>query len=350
MGIPKISFGLFGAMALSANFLAASAVQAGDIVLTVEEPVSSSVYSGVSNLRGWVVGSSGIAKVELHVDGVFLTNVPAGGFRSDVGQQYPSYPNSNNAGFSMAFNYSNLSVGPHLIRVRAIDQAGASRDASVNFNVTRFDNPYIADPAKISLGGASSTLDTRSISLKNVSADGKNYDLRLDWRSEVQGFVITQATPTGGPPGTNYSGGYHSVVSQTSNSCAFPVNQQTTSDLQLTQAGTQLTGTESNTLPVSGTVDSSGNFSLLSNRQSQTSGNCRGESYFKYQGSFPSQTTAISIYFEYFGSCPYSNCTANFQGSINKVNTQASPHQALNNAHSSIGDGVQSVLEAAKAF
>lgn len=346
----KIGFLWLGAMALISSLMVASPARAGDIVLTVEEPILSSTYGGVSNLRGWVVGSAGIDRVELYVDGAFATNVPVGGLRSDVGDRYPTYPDSRNAGFSMAFNYSNLSAGSHAIRVLAVDRDGVSREASVRFDVTRFDNPYIADPTTINLADTTSTLGTRSIALKNMSADGKTYDVRLDWRTEVQGFVITQVTPTGNPPANDFSGTYRSKVSRTSANCAFAVNQETESELKLTQQGSQLSGTESNALAVSGTVDVQGNFALTSARQVQNSGGCRGETYFQYQGSFPGQTVAITIRYEYLGSCPYSNCAANFQGSITKTGTATRAAEPATAADPATTGKVESLLETGKAL
>ncbi|HRD67707.1 MAG TPA: Ig-like domain-containing protein [Candidatus Competibacter sp.] len=338
-----------GTILLGASIVAAP-VRAGDIVLTVEEPAASSAYSGVANLRGWAVGSAGIDRVELYVDGAFATNVPVGGLRGDVGAQYPGYPGSRNAGFSMAFNYSNLSAGQHAIRVRAVDRENASRDASVNFNVIRFDNSYIADPAKISLAGATGTLDTRSISLKNVTADGKTYDIRLDWRTEAQGFVIAQITSAGNPPADDFSGTYRSQVSLTSNSCSFAVDSETESELKLTQDGSLLSGTESDALTVSGTVDVQGNFSLLSARLVQNSGSCRGESYFQYQGSFPSQTITIAIQREYFGSCPYSNCTASYQGTMTTTSTTTRADAPTTAAGGAPAGVIEPLLETGKAL
>jgi len=85
-----------------------------DIILTVEEPLDSSVYSGVSNIRGWTVAPLGIERIELLVNGVFQTNIPSGGRRSDVGAEFPDFPNSNESGFAMAFNYSNLVEGQNI--------------------------------------------------------------------------------------------------------------------------------------------------------------------------------------------------------------------------------------------
>ncbi|MCB1823281.1 MAG: hypothetical protein KDJ54_01270 [Candidatus Competibacteraceae bacterium] len=310
---------LLPALLFGSGVVSLSSVWAGDMVLVVEEPLANHAYSGVANIRGWVVGSAGIDRVELYVDGALLTPIPTGGRRSDVGDAYPNYPNAANAGFSMAFNYSSLLAGPHAILIRATDREGAFKEAAVDFNVTRFPNAYIPDPASVNLSGASATFDSRSFLLKNVTAEGKTYDIRLEWRREAQGFAITRISTAGDPPADDYSGTYHSQASQSSNSCPFAVSQQVKSELQLNQTGSQLSGTENSggTLAVSGTVDAQGQFSLQSERLTQTpSANCRGETYFGYQGDFPSQTVTITTHYEYFGSCPYYNCAATYQGGI----------------------------------
>lgn len=313
----RISIGVW---MLGSILMTVSPSWAGDIVLSVEEPAANSTYSGVANLRGWVVGSAGISRVELYVDGALTTNIPVGGRRTDVGSAYPNYPDSDNAGFSMAFNYSSLTAGPHALRIRAVDRENASKEQSVSFSVARFNTSYIADPAKISLAGATGSFDSRSIYLKSLTADGQAYDVRLDWRTEAQGFVITQINPAGSVPDDGFDGTYRSRVSLTSNSCAFAVSSEAESELKLTQNGSQMSGMESGQLPVTGTVDGLGNFVLTSSRLVQNStANCRGESYFGYQGNFPSQTIAITTNYEYFGSCQYRNCAASFQGSITKT-------------------------------
>ena len=311
---------LLRALLFGSSVASLSSVWAGDIVLEVEEPSASSTYSGVANIRGWVVGSAGIDRVELYVDGALVTPIPTGGRRSDVVDAYPSYPDSANAGFSMAFNYSNLPAGPHSILIRAVDREGALKDAAVGFNVTRFSNSYIPDPASVSLSGASATFDSRSFLLKNVTAEGRTYDIRLEWRTEAQGFAITRISRADDPPADDYSGTYHSQASLTSTSCPFAVGQQVKSELRLSQTGSQLSGTEhsgSSSLAVSGTVDAQGQFSLRSERLTPPpSANCRREAYLDYQGDFPSQTVTITNHYEYFGSCTYYNCTAAYQGGI----------------------------------
>lgn len=173
-----------------------TAMAADDTLLLVEEPKPNSTYSGVTNLRGWAVSINGIDKVELLVDGTLVDVIPSGGLRPDVGNSFPTYPNSGNSGFSMAFNYSNLSPGQHTFTVRAVDTRGNAKVQTVTLFTVRFDveNNFLLDDTKVNLNA--STLGVgpngRSISIKNMLVDGKTYNILLDWRQEAQGFAITQ--------------------------------------------------------------------------------------------------------------------------------------------------------------
>jgi hypothetical protein len=176
---------------------------AGDIQFSLEEPFNGSIYSGVTNIRGWAVSSAGIRNVELLVDGVSNGNIPSGGRRVDVGNAYPTYPNSSQSGFSMIFNYSNLTVGAHTFSVNVIDNQGSQKSATASFNVARFNNSFIDNPAAISLNAATITDDNdKSILINNLQADGQLYNVRLEWRREVQGFALTSINPVGGGSGS----------------------------------------------------------------------------------------------------------------------------------------------------
>jgi len=177
-------------------------IQAGDIVLNLEEPMANATYTGVTNLRGWVVGSVGISRVELFIDNEAWSIIPLGGRRSDVGAVYPQYPDSYNSGFSIAYNYSSLQTGSHIAVVRAFDKSGAFKEASAIFNVARFDNDFISDPLGVNLSQAIISHDNYSITIKNLIADGKLYNIVLDWRTATQGYEITRINVVGGENST----------------------------------------------------------------------------------------------------------------------------------------------------
>jgi hypothetical protein len=97
----------------------------------------------------------------------------------------------------MAFNYSDLALGPHTITVRAIDGRGDDRVVTAAFNVTRFDNSFISNPSGVSLSGATVRAEGESIRIDNLLVEGKRHDVRLGWRPAMQGFSITQIASAG---------------------------------------------------------------------------------------------------------------------------------------------------------
>jgi hypothetical protein len=163
--------------------------------MNLESPVQGGVSSGVSTIRGWAVGQAGIDYVELSVDGTLYGNVPSGGRRDDVGAAYPTYPGSATSGFSMAFNYGNLSPGAHTLTVKAVGRDGAWATRSATFAVARFNNPFIADPSAVSLSSAKAALDPSSVYLSHVLAGGASYDLILRFDPASQKFEPIQISP-----------------------------------------------------------------------------------------------------------------------------------------------------------
>lgn len=166
------------------------------ILMNLESPVQGGISSGVSNIRGWAVGLSGIDHVELYIDGQFYGNIPSGGRRDDVAAAFPSYPGSFNAGFSMAYNYGNLSAGTHTMSVRAVGKDSATANASATFNVVRFDNAFISNPSAVSFASAAASVTPGAVHLSHVLAGGTYYDMTLIFRTESQKLEPSQIVPS----------------------------------------------------------------------------------------------------------------------------------------------------------
>lgn len=167
-----------------------------DIVVNLEEPGDSSIYSGVSNIRGWALSPAGMDRIELFRDGVYRRNIPMGGGRPDV-CNHPSfpetiYPGACESGFATSFSYSNLSAGQHSMKIVAYDLAGDHNEAVAEFEVTRFDDPYISDPQNMDLSSTSgmTVVDDNTLLLTAVKVDGSPVDITLRWRTESQDFDI----------------------------------------------------------------------------------------------------------------------------------------------------------------
>ena len=158
----------------------------------VEEPVSRETHSGVGLVRGWALASDGIVKVEVYIDGVYFQDAPYGGLRGDVAAAFPDVSGSEESGFALAFNYSELDEGAHTIKAIAYSTDGVTKQNSVSFEVVRFPNPYITSDDAVSFDGASCEVTTDEISIVDAHVEGDIYDLLLKWRGAEQGFEIVE--------------------------------------------------------------------------------------------------------------------------------------------------------------
>ena len=160
--------------------------------LSLEEPVAGSVYSGVGNLRGWSVASIGVNRIEVWMDGVYKFDAPYGGLRNDVGNVFPDIENASASGFSLAWNYNDMSPGEHTITARAFNQSDEFIESSSTFTVTRFHKPFFGADDEVALSGAQCAVSDSQISLEDVVMDGQVYDILLDWRTAAQDFQIIE--------------------------------------------------------------------------------------------------------------------------------------------------------------
>ena len=161
--------------------------------VALEEPVNGEIHSGVGNLRGWAVASSGITKVEIFIDGGYEFDAPYGAVRGDVGGAFPDVENATNSGYSLSYAYSLLSAGEHTITAVAHSESGAIKERSNTFTVVKFrSSDYITDPNAVDLNEASCSLEGDEIEVIDSMIDGLIYDLKLKWRTAEQGFEIIE--------------------------------------------------------------------------------------------------------------------------------------------------------------
>ena len=158
----------------------------------IGEPVEGETHSGVGLVRGWAIASDGITKVEIWIDGVYFQNAPYGGARGDVGNAFPDVPGSNESGFALTFNYSNLSKGVHTVKAIAFTTDGATRETTATFTVDRFPNSFITASDAVILDSASCMVSGDEISIVDALVEQSPYDLLLKWRRAEQGFEIVE--------------------------------------------------------------------------------------------------------------------------------------------------------------
>ena len=160
--------------------------------LSLEEPVAGSVYSGVGNLRGWSVASVGVDRIEIWLDGVYAFDAPYGGVRNDVANIFPDVENASLSGFSLAWNYNEMTPGEHIITARAYNQNDQFKESSSSFTVTRFNKSFLEAGDQVDLSGAQCSVSDSQIMLGDAVMDGEVYDILLDWRTAAQDFQIIE--------------------------------------------------------------------------------------------------------------------------------------------------------------
>ena len=160
--------------------------------LSLEEPIDGQIHMGVGNLRGWAVSSEDITRVEILVDGISQFDAPYGGNRKDVGDAFPDIPNSSKSGFSLAFNYSGLTLGQHTVTAIAHTTGGQTLESSATFQVVRFDEEFIPGDDAVDLTDSGLTATGNEIRITDVIVDGAVHDLILKWRPAEQGFEIIE--------------------------------------------------------------------------------------------------------------------------------------------------------------
>ena len=170
-----------------------ASITPGDTLrVSLEEPVQGDTYSGVGNLRGWSVATVGVERVEIWIDGVYAFDAPYGGVRNDVGNAFPEVANSAQSGFSLAWNYNDMSSGEHQISARAYNSNGQFSESSSTFFVTRFQKSFLGPNDLVDLTGSQCTTADSQISISDAIMDGSVYDILLEWRTAAQDFQIIE--------------------------------------------------------------------------------------------------------------------------------------------------------------
>ena len=109
-----------------------------------------------------------------------------------MGNVFPDIENASASGFSLAWNYNDMSPGEHTITARAYNQSDEFIESSSTFTVTRFHKPFFGADDEVALSGAQCAVSDSQISLEDVVMDGQVYDILLDWRTAAQDFQIIE--------------------------------------------------------------------------------------------------------------------------------------------------------------
>jgi hypothetical protein len=101
---------------------------------------------GELRVKGWVVCSVGIAKVEVHLDGKYLGEAVLGLPRPDVGRQFEAIPMARFAGFRFHQSLPGLAAGHHEARLVMRSVQGDEQSEIKRLRIVGAAPPAAADP------------------------------------------------------------------------------------------------------------------------------------------------------------------------------------------------------------
>jgi hypothetical protein len=109
-------------------------------LVSIDSPAAGSAGSGIVVVSGWAVDYSatgtGIANVQVKVDGTVVGNAIYGTARPDVCGVYPGRPGCPNVGYTYSLNTASLAAGSHTLTVSATDSDASPDTGSRSETIT----------------------------------------------------------------------------------------------------------------------------------------------------------------------------------------------------------------------
>ncbi|WML54780.1 Ig-like domain-containing protein [Neobacillus sp. PS3-12] len=190
----------------------------------IDNPLGGSAISGISNVSGWFVDSSGVSKIEILVDGTSVGLAQLNDSRPDVANAFPGYQNPT-PGYHYALNTKSLTSGQHALTVKETGNDGGT--TVLNNQMVNVQNlpvrGYIDSPTPGSTINGVFTLqgwfmDLSGVNKVEVLVDGKSVGLAQpgDPRPDVAKALPDYQDPNFGfhyaLDTRNFSVGQHSLT------------------------------------------------------------------------------------------------------------------------------------------
>ncbi len=144
----------------------------------MDNPVTGTKLKGINNLTGWFLNGSGVANIDVMVDGAVVGQATYGDARPDVHKAFPQY-NNGAAGYHYALDTTQFTNGQHVVSIRAIDNNGHFKTLPNSTIMIENENPigYLDNPASgSSLKGTQIVkgwfLDVNGVANIDVMVDG----------------------------------------------------------------------------------------------------------------------------------------------------------------------------------
>jgi N-acetylmuramoyl-L-alanine amidase len=96
-------------------------------LMWIDSPIHNAVITRDTNITGWALNESGVSKVNIYVDNIYIGQAEYGTERPDVNSFYPGYPAGNKSGYSFTLSVPALTSGSHSVIVEAVGNDGTSQ-------------------------------------------------------------------------------------------------------------------------------------------------------------------------------------------------------------------------------
>ncbi|MDQ0198683.1 Ig-like domain-containing protein [Neobacillus ginsengisoli] len=144
---------------------------------SIDNPAINSSISGSSNVQGWFLDGSGVAKIEVLIDGISIGTAQYGSTRIDVQKAFPQYQNAN-SGYQYTLDTKKITNGQHSLTVREIGNNGITTVLSQMVKVQNLpakgsiDTPAINSPISETSNVQGWFLDGSGVAKIEVLIDG----------------------------------------------------------------------------------------------------------------------------------------------------------------------------------
>ena len=95
----------------------------GDLIWSIDNPNYQATVSGIVVIEGWVLSEVGVSRIDLYVDGDYVSTANINIPRDDVIEQYPQFADTPSAhpGFTLGFVASDYTNGTHYLHLVVTD-------------------------------------------------------------------------------------------------------------------------------------------------------------------------------------------------------------------------------------
>lgn len=180
--------------------LLTSSVFAQEPIAALDFPDPAVTQSGVVLVKGWVLDSGPLTRIDLYVDDQFQQHTVTGLPRIDVIEAYPNYPGIQNIapGFETGFLASRFTNGPHTVSVRLVRSDGSTTELgrrTINIDNTINQAPFGSVDIPDLAGGIYNAAGSFPVSGWAVDTDGiARVDIYMD-NGVLQSAMYGDARP-----------------------------------------------------------------------------------------------------------------------------------------------------------